>query len=137
MIPKFDYVRSPALLKACREIPCQNCGRTDGTVVAAHSNQAEHGKGRGIKASDVYVAALCTWCHTDLDQGSRMNRAERVSMWTTAHVRTVAELQRLNLWPARIPAPQQETPVCSVFQMGDRARAADFDMRSRALGRAK
>jgi hypothetical protein len=55
---KFRYVRSKKLLEACREIPCQLCGAQDGTVVAAHSNQAKHGKGRGIKASDEFVAAL-------------------------------------------------------------------------------
>lgn len=66
-LPKFDYVRSPALLKACRELACQHCGKEDGTVVAAHSNQGKHGKGRSVKASDVYVAALCFNCHTVLD----------------------------------------------------------------------
>ena len=59
---KFKYIRSPALLKACREIPCQHCGIEDGTVVAAHSNESRHGKGRGIKASDIYIAALCAKC---------------------------------------------------------------------------
>ena len=43
-VPKQAYVRSKALLEACREIPCQHCHRDDGTVVAAHSNQARHGK---------------------------------------------------------------------------------------------
>ena len=34
-LQKYPYIRSPALLKACRAIPCTNCGRDDGTVVAA------------------------------------------------------------------------------------------------------
>ena len=102
---KFNYIRSPALLKACREIACTNCGRQDGTVCAAHSNQAVHGKGRSIKASDVFVASLCHICHMELDQGSLMNRADRERMWNACHWQTVRELVRLDLWPASAPVP--------------------------------
>lgn len=97
---KFPYTRSPALLKAC-----QHCGRYDGTVCAAHSNQAIHGKGRSIKASDVFVASLCHTCHNRLDQGADLIRPERESMWQKAHERTVSELLRLGLWPRRVPFP--------------------------------
>ena len=102
---KFQYVRSPALLKACRALPCSHCGRDDGTVCAAHSNQAKHGKGRAIKASDVFVASLCASCHTMVDQSFRLSRQERESMWQTAHERTITELVRLALWPAGVPVP--------------------------------
>lgn len=102
---KFTYIRSPALLKACRAIPCTNCGRDDGTVCAAHSNQAKHGKGRSIKASDVFVAALCHACHAALDQGSQMSRADRERMWNACHIQTLRELVRGGLWPAGIPVP--------------------------------
>lgn len=104
-IQKFEYVRSKKLLEACRQIACQHCGRDDGTVVAAHSNQAIHGKGKSIKASDVFVAALCFWCHAEIDQGSKLDQETRVAIWTRAWVRTVAELQRRGLWPAEIPVP--------------------------------
>ena len=104
-VPKFEYVRSPALLKACRELACQDCHRQDGTVVAAHSNYAMHGKGRGIKASDVYVAALCFRCHTLLDQSSLMNADRRKEMWTAAWIKTVAELVARGLWPKDVPIP--------------------------------
>jgi hypothetical protein len=102
---KFAYIRSPKLLKACRAIPCQHCGRQDGTVVAAHSNQAKHGKGRGIKASDVFVASLCFVCHAELDQGVGMLLAERRAMWDAAHHKTKVELVRRGLWPAGLPGP--------------------------------
>lgn len=105
-IPKFSYVRSKALLVACREIPCQSCGVADGTVVAAHSNQARHGKGRSIKASDVFVASLCGKCHSDLDQGAAMSRDERAGMWDAAHRNTVRELVRRGLWPMNCPIPE-------------------------------
>ena len=104
-LQKYPYIRSPALLKACRAIPCTNCGRDDGTVVAAHSNLAKHGKGRSIKASDVFVASLCSRCHAALDQGSLMSREDRERMWNACHMQTVRELVRGGLWPAGIPVP--------------------------------
>lgn len=104
-IAKFAYVRSKALLQACRALPCQHCGCDDGTVCAAHSNQAQHGKGKSIKASDVFVAALCFRCHSALDQGAHLSREERVAMWFAAWRATVRELLRRGLWPTQIPVP--------------------------------
>lgn len=104
-IAKFEYVRSKPLLKACRAIACQHCGCDDGTVCAAHSNQSQHGKGKSIKASDIYVASLCFACHSELDQGSRLSRDERVEMWTAAHRKTVRLLLACGLWPADVPVP--------------------------------
>ena len=105
MIPKFDYIRSPRLMQAYRKIPCQSCGVDDGTVCGAHSNQAEHGKGRGIKASDVYAASLCHACHMAVDQGRSMSRQERLTVWTYAREKTVRELVRQGLWPMDVPVP--------------------------------
>jgi len=48
---------------------CQNCGAHNGTTVCAHSNLAEHGKGKGMKAHSLYVAFLCVKCHSWLDAG--------------------------------------------------------------------
>ena len=84
--------RNKKLLEAVREIPCQNCGTQDGTVVAAHSNQLRDGKGKGIKAHDFRIAALCYRCHADLDQGSKMSKEERKEVWEEAHRRTIGEL---------------------------------------------
>jgi len=91
MFPKTKYVRDKKRLEACRSLPCQHCGAEDGTVVAAHSNEGIHGKGRGIKASDEFVAALCFTCHANLDQGS-MSKQERTEMWHNAHIKTIALL---------------------------------------------
>ena len=103
--PKTQYIRSSALLQACREISCQGCGVADGTVCAAHSNEARHGKGRSVKASDQFVASLCHKCHTDLDQGAYMTRDERQAMWFRAHRNTVHQLVRRGLWPLSVPIP--------------------------------
>jgi hypothetical protein len=84
------------------------CGADDGTVVAAHSNQSKHGKGRSIKASDVYVASLCHQCHAEIDQGKRLSREDRNLVWTMAHQLTVRKLVRMNLWPEILELPVLE-----------------------------
>ena len=98
MFPKHTYVRNKKLLEAARQIPCQHCGAEDGTVVAAHSNMAQHGKGRGIKASDDKIASLCHACHMELDQGAHLSRMGRETMWVKAHIKTISALTELGLW---------------------------------------
>lgn len=102
--PKFTYIRSRKLLQAVAGLPCMHCG-AHGSTQAAHSNQSAHGKGRGIKASDVFVAALCWICHQMLDQGSRLSRAERIDLWTTAWRNTVRALVQRGEWPSDVPVP--------------------------------
>jgi hypothetical protein len=60
--------------------------------VAAHSNQLRDGKGRGIKANDYRIAALCYKCHMELDQGKDLSKLERVEMWEEAHRKTIGLL---------------------------------------------
>ena len=64
------------------------CGGNDDTVVSAHSNLLEHGKGKGIKADDSMVAWLCYRCHTEYDQGMKMDKAEKRDFILTAIVKT-------------------------------------------------
>lgn len=84
--------RNKLLLEVCRYLPCQHCGVKDGTIVAAHSNQLRDGKGRGLKASDFRIASLCYTCHTELDQGQRLSKSDRVEMWEAAHRSTIGQL---------------------------------------------
>jgi hypothetical protein len=84
--------RNKKLLEIVRESPCQHCGIEDGTVVGAHSNQLRDGKGRGIKAHDYRIAALCFRCHYEVDQGSNLSKAERVELWEEAHRKTMGWL---------------------------------------------
>ena len=106
-VEKFAYVRDERLRAMCRAMACQRClwEGPDAGVTWAHSNWSEHGKGKGIKASDVYVAALCWVCHGLLDQGNSMTEADKRLLWDRAHRATVTEGQRLGLWPANIAAP--------------------------------
>ena len=68
------------------------CGRNNGTIVAAHSNQLRDGKGRGLKAHDYRVAALCFTCHMEIDQGKSLDKAERIEAWEEAHRKTIGWL---------------------------------------------
>ena len=61
--------RNRKLLDLARDQRCVMCHAEDGTVVAAHSNREEHGKGMGIKAHDCMSAWLCAMCHNHYDQG--------------------------------------------------------------------
>lgn len=101
--PKFSYIRDKRLRSMCQSMPCQSCGSLAGSTWA-HSNQARHGKGRSLKASDVYVAALCGACHHEVDQG-RQSRAERLAMWEEAHAKTVAAAVKAGAWPSGVPVP--------------------------------
>ena len=98
MIPKFNYFRSKKHLQNVASLPCQNC-YIEGETQAAHSNWSEHGKGRGIKASDEFTAALCQKCHTELDQGARLNKEQRRMLWQMAYQKTVSKLKAQGKWP--------------------------------------
>jgi len=102
--PKHNYIRSSELMRNAREIPCQHCGIDDGTVVGAHTNWGG-GKGRGIKADDNLVAALCLKCHYEIDQGAHLSKDERKDMWQKAHERTINNLVESNQWPKDVPIP--------------------------------
>ena len=93
-------LRVPALLRLARDQACANCGAQDGTVVAAHSNQLIHGKGKSIKAHDCFHAHLCARCHAWLDQGSGLDPtnvyggtwADKEEMFARAMDRTLLRL---------------------------------------------
>lgn len=68
------------------------CNAQDGTIVAAHSNLIEHGKGMGSKAHDGMAAWLCHRCHSQLDQGGALTKAERTEYTLRAICRTYIQL---------------------------------------------
>jgi len=89
--------RSPKLLALARGRSCVACGNDDETVVAAHSNLLEHGKGRSLKAHDAMSAWLCYRCHSELDQGKSMDRQEREAFIKSMICRTHMRLWDLGL----------------------------------------
>jgi len=101
---KHDYIRSKKLLQVVAQLPCQHCG-LEGQTQAAHTNWG-HGKGRGIKADDNMVAALCQTCHAEIDQGAHMSKEERQEMWERAHFKTVKLIKANDNWPLNVPYPE-------------------------------
>lgn len=104
---KFPYFRSRKHLQNVASLACQHCGLI-GSTQASHSNEAAHGKGRGIKSSDQYAAALCAHHHHEIDQGRTLSRSERVDMWNRAHESTVRELVKAGKWPDGVEVPARE-----------------------------
>jgi transcription elongation factor Elf1 len=97
---KTQYVRSKRLLEVVASLNCQHCGHY--LSQATHSNW--HGeKGRGIKASDNYVAALCQSCHTEVDSGNKLSKDERKTLWVNAHLKTLHYLLLTDQWPHGVP----------------------------------
>lgn len=87
--------RSDALRKLCfgqncyLQIPgvCQTA-----PTVPAHANWSWSGKGKSVKADDVYTCPACDMCHFAIDQGSKLTRAEREHYWMRGWVRWVLHL---------------------------------------------
>lgn len=83
--------RNTKLLKSANGAPCQSCGVTDGTVVAAHSNQLRDGRGFAHKSADYRVAYLCHKCHDKADgRAGNLNKQAKVDLWEEAHRSTIA-----------------------------------------------
>ena len=79
-------MRNPKRLAEIRQLPCVRCGNQDSQ--AAHSNSAKHGKGRGIKADDLFTVPLCHSCHSQFDQFKLGNREESERMFEHWLVKT-------------------------------------------------
>ena len=109
MFEKHRYVRSKKLLKLVASLDCQSCG-SGHMVQAAHTNWGG-GKGRGIKADDNLVAALCLKCHFEIDQGNTLSKEERQEKWLAAHIGTVHALTQAGLWPNDVPLPTMDTQL--------------------------
>lgn len=72
-------MRSTKRLNEIRALPCVRCGQSPSQ--AAHSNSSKHGKGRGIKASDLYTVPLCYVCHAAFDKFELGTRQESEALF--------------------------------------------------------
>lgn len=72
-------MRSKKRLNEIRALPCVRCGYPHSQ--AAHSNSSKHGKGRGIKANDLYTVPLCYVCHAAFDKFELGTRQESEAMF--------------------------------------------------------
>ena len=88
--PKRGRLKNGNWLTAVRQLEfCVKCGRYG--VQAAHRNE---GKGMGMKVSDCLTAALCSECHTEIDNGKTMTREERRQAMNDAILKTLEALVR-------------------------------------------
>lgn len=79
-------MRDSKRLAEIRKLPCVRCGQVPSQ--AAHSNSAKHGKGRGVKASDLFVIPLCHSCHAAFDRFELGNREESEKLFEQWLVKT-------------------------------------------------
>jgi hypothetical protein len=84
--------------KPCLMLAVEACRGGD-TTVAAHSNQARHGKGMARKADDCYSVWSCAACHSWLDQG-KAPKAEKVRAFDAALGRQVKAWQSIEKFDA-------------------------------------
>lgn len=96
MIAKDTAYRNRRLLDLANGQPCAWCGVKDGTVVAAHANWSDYGKGAMRKADDCFVAFLCRTCHAEIDQG-RGDHEHKRHVWECAHRATMLSLWKQGL----------------------------------------
>jgi len=61
--------RNKKLIESAKHEDCVSCGNPNSCC--AHSNLYIHGKGRGQKAHDLFVAYLCLNCHDWFDGRSK------------------------------------------------------------------
>ena len=91
MFPKRQEYRNRALLNAANGEQCtmltELCTGNTSTVVCAHSNRGEDGKGMGQKADDDISVYACDGCHWWYDK-SPAPKAEKDAVFDRAFVRT-------------------------------------------------
>ena len=97
-LAKTEAQRNPHLLAMAKGQPCLMqvpgiCGACNPLeTVAAHSNQAKHGKSMGRKADDQYSVWSCFAAHQWLDSGKgAQHREEADRAWNTAFIRQINE----------------------------------------------
>ena len=83
--------RSEKLRREVASMACVSCG-LKGSTQAAHANLSDYGKGMAHKASDAALMALCFRCHSELDSGRGMDKAERRDFQQAMIARTLTRL---------------------------------------------
>ena len=111
--PKTEHLRLPKLLALARESTCMLAylkhKHDHDAVIAAHSDSSRHGKGRGIKSHDCFVAYICQYCHNKIPEMKRENREEIFSsamrstrnwLWAMEMIKgvTVADIELDDKW---------------------------------------
>lgn len=91
IVEKEDHFYSEAWRRAVAGLPCVLCNRWNETQ-AAHRNEDKAG-GKKLM-DDCWTAALCTTCHSEIDQGKTFTREERRQRLDLAILLTIRALAR-------------------------------------------
>lgn len=85
--------RNKAILASAMGERCTVCGADDGTVVWAHCNEQQAGKGMGHKSHDLIGAYMCQR-HHDLYDGRAggLDRDAKKSLFAEAYVKTMIRI---------------------------------------------
>jgi hypothetical protein len=89
--------RSEALRQSARDEACAACGVEDGTIVWCHSNEYRHGKGKGLKAHDLFGFYGCMYCHARYDAGHETREDKHTffrEAWERSMIRVAEKLAR-------------------------------------------
>lgn len=84
--------RSRKIIQAAKHARCtrRGCLSAYSPVAACHSNWQEHGKGKGLKAHDCFIAFMCQRCHDLIDgRVPGLTPEERKEQWRLAHDATI------------------------------------------------
>ena len=93
-------MKSRSYLDASNGASCVICGANDGTVLAAHYSglgSGALGNGMGTKSGDLFVADLCSRCHSSMDSYEAGNDAGRCYEFTMAVLKTQLRRWRAGL----------------------------------------
>ena len=102
LIPKNKPFRSKKVRDSAKGEACTmlspDCNGNPESVCLRHSNLLEHGKGRGIKASDLEAFYGCQWCE-DWFTNPNIPRGIRYSYYERAKRKTHDRLRKKGILP--------------------------------------
>ena len=92
---KEEPIRLPEVLAAARKVDCliDSPYCVGSPTVPCHSNWSEDGKGRALKAHDLFVVPGCSDCHRWLDEGPDSKEIKR-DVWHRAYKRFIERMWR-------------------------------------------
>ncbi|WP_052367813.1 nuclease domain-containing protein [Algiphilus aromaticivorans] len=119
--------RNPALTKLARGRDCTirrpgYCNGDPATSVWAHSNFQIHGKGKSLKAHDIFGCIACSGCHHWLDNVPAP-REEKLEAFRRANDESLLILfmdGALVVAGTRQRAPRQQQPISKIVPRGER-----------------
>jgi len=103
-VPKAEPVQHQGYMRAVRGLACYRCGKPPRSQFC----HADEGKGAGIKSDCRLGWPGCAQCHHDIGTARVLPKQERREWEAQAGHATREQINRLRLWPARLPQWSEE-----------------------------